>query len=268
MKSIPKQELRWIKEYILSQRSTRNLDHLPRNSNNVHFTPKEKEKLKVYVKERLGNKPLQYILRTQPFLGMTLLLRKPILIPRPETEEITQSIVESIQPDERLKILDLCCGTGCIGLGIIKHCPNCSLVGMDVHPWAIKLSALNARKHNLKATFIQRDVFKDDWIEEVGKVDLIVCNPPYIPIAQRHELPASVIDWEDGDALFSPSGIEFYERIAAIAKLVACPRIVMEIGRDQGDRVCEIFSDIGEVEVRKDLFGNPRSLWVASTGGL
>ena len=162
-------------------------------------------------------KPLAYILGNQPFLGSKIVLKRPLLIPRPETEFWVSNLINELGEVDRkaLTILDLCCGTGCIGIAFAKEFMDSVVYAIDNSQLAVKISRFNAKLNNILGSYsvLHGDVFKNDWVEELrGRIDLIVSNPPYVPDGSK--LPLSVKIWEDPKAIFGGiNGIDFHKRI-------------------------------------------------------
>ncbi|MFA6527712.1 MAG: HemK/PrmC family methyltransferase, partial [Candidatus Babeliales bacterium] len=212
------QEIWWFLQHVTGKRKAELLTMHPQASSTIMANLREQ--LEVLVFERVTNKkPLQYIIGSVPFGDLTILVQPPILIPRPETEEWVLWTIEQYAPlaNEPLTILDLCTGTGCIGLEIARALPSATVVGVDINPQAIALAeknkALNAI-HN--TTFVQGDLFEPVKNQHF---DLIVANPPYLDEAEWDALDPQVTGWEDKQALVAHDhGMAIYERIFAGAR--------------------------------------------------
>ncbi|KAI9205414.1 S-adenosyl-L-methionine-dependent methyltransferase [Polychytrium aggregatum] len=187
-----------------------------------------------------SHKPLQYLLRSQPFLGLDITVRPPTLIPRWETEEWVERLITQIrksllyQPDRRhpIRILDLCSGSGCIALALAHHLngqplpsqphsqPQFSVTGIDISARAIALARINQRRLGIgNAEFHQADLTDPHQLARALHPEgyhILVANPPYIPRMQYQRLAASVKDWEDAVAL--ESGGDGLELIRTIVK--------------------------------------------------
>jgi release factor glutamine methyltransferase len=257
-----RREFGWMIEELLSRD----------NNNNSELSPKQLSKLNYWIESRNNNKPLQYILGNTSFLDLKLLTRPPVLIPRWETEEWTSDLIKSMTTES--KVLDICSGTGCISLALASAYPHMKIDGIDISKAAIRLSRLNNRRllknNNLKYHLI--DVF-DKEFENFKSYDLVVSNPPYIPVGSV--LDKSVVDWEDPRAIFAEDdGTKFYEFIANSDHLyhystsaglqdkekIKGSRLVFEIGEEQGPKVKDILLKAGFInaEVIKDLAGSDR----------
>lgn len=187
----------------------------------VRLTVDQQKQLESHVFDRVQkNKPLAYILGNVPFAGLSLIVRPPTLIPRPETEEMVLWIIEQFQDvaHEPLRVLDLCSGSGCIALALAAAFPTWQIIGVDISAEALALAEENRQVLGLgNVGFQQGSIFEDgSWLQSY---DLIVSNPPYISKQSRHLVGADVLVWEDERALFADQeGWVFYERLAELAK--------------------------------------------------
>ncbi|BEJ16141.1 hypothetical protein CspHIS471_0507460 [Cutaneotrichosporon sp. HIS471] len=227
--------------------------------------------LEAMVERRAAGEPLQYILGDTDFGPLTLNCRAPVLIPRPETAHIIERLA-SILPSRPLRVLDLCTGSGCIPLLLAHLRPDLTAVGVDISPDAIALSNENIAALGMgeRVRVVQADIlslsFPDFVREEVGKVDLVTSNPPYIPQVEYDALPLSVRAFEDQRALLAPAppggedGTAFYAHIAKIAPSLLREgegvRVAVEIGAGQGRAVAAILP--GHTEVVQDQYGRDR----------
>ena len=222
----------------------------------------------------LEDKPLQYILGTVPFYDLTIHVKPPTLIPRPETEEWCVKLINELQPvaNEPLQILDLCTGSGCIAMLLAKHLPESHVTAIDIVDEALDLARKNAKHNKIKnVTWLHSDIFSK--IPETQYFDIIVSNPPYISESKWHELDQSVKKWEDHRALLAhDEGLGIVNKIITEAqnKLrqnkrfeeFGIPQLVIEIGYDQGGAVAQML-DIGgykQVTINHDLAGRYRTV--------
>ncbi|KAJ3223543.1 hypothetical protein HDU81_009126 [Chytriomyces hyalinus] len=251
-----------------------------------------------WITQRAANKPLQYILGTLPFAGLDLRTRRPTLIPRWETEEWAMTVVSELagkaHRNKPINVIDMCTGSGCIGLALVHHIPAVRVLALDNSRSAVKLASLNARRNGLESRVAVRelDLFRHSDPVHAAKniqslfqsafkmeqhdinkpfIHYIVSNPPYIPLQEYMHLEQSVMDWEDRAALLGvdEDGAGFYRRIAQLAQalLVKSPagreaeRIFLEInGADQVEAVQAALVKTGFISssVWKDLAGNDR----------
>lgn len=206
-------------------------------------TEKQAQRLHAYVTERMTHKPCQYILGTQEFMGYEFATAEEVLIPRPETELLVEEacrIAENWKdtPDGRKRrVLDLCCGSGCIGISFSKLRHGRDLVELaDISDAAIALTKKNRERLQADCAVIQTDLF----MQIEGKYDMIVSNPPYIRTDEIPKLMAEVRDFEPHLALDGKAdGLYFYDKIIREAReyLYEDGYILFEIGQDQLDAV-------------------------------
>lgn len=205
---------------------------------------------------RTAREPLQYIMGTQEFMGLSFLVSPAVLIPRQDTE----LLVEAAMPFCRgARVLDLCTGSGCILLSLAKLGGIGEAVGADLSGEALELAQLNANRLNLNAEFIQSDL----WENISGNFDVIISNPPYIPTEEIGGLMPEVRDFEPHIALDGGvDGLYFYRKIAAGAgaRLHLGGRIFLEIGYDQAEEVVRLLEENGfrEIIIKKDYAGLDR----------
>ncbi|ORZ29854.1 S-adenosyl-L-methionine-dependent methyltransferase [Catenaria anguillulae PL171] len=257
--------------------------------------PADLSPLAILVEQRTTqNKPLQYILGTVPFAnGLELLVRPPVLIPRPETEWWVEEVAQRIRSHgpRTIKVVDMCSGSGCAGLGLLSFLPEPShdvrVVGVDIDPQALELSRANAAKCRFaeRAKYIHHDLMTASQLPaELQQADLVLANPPYIAQGELSALDADVREWESHVALVGgEDGSEFYPVLSRLAwrMLTArhphqlgeqegderkVPIVAMEIGHDQGSKVREMMCEWFEgVEVWKDRSGRDRCVVAMET---
>lgn len=205
---------------------------------------------------RLAHEPLQYILGTVEFMGLTLSVTPDALIPRYDTEILCEEALRRIAGD--LRVLDLCTGTGAIALTIKKHAPQCRVFASDISDKALQLAEKNAQNNALTVNFRLGDLLAPF---ENESFDMIVSNPPYISAADMQELSPEVL-LEPHLALHGGTdGLDFYRRIVADAPrhLVPGGWLLFEIGCDQAQDVSALMEkDFEKIQVIKDLSGLDR----------
>lgn len=221
------------------------------------ISDEEFEVLKSFIERRKAGEPVQYIVNKADFYGLEFFVKKGVLIPRFDTENLVEKALSFIKDGDR--ILDMCTGSGCIALTLLYYKKNISAVGCDISDEALSIAKENAERLNLKADFVKSDLFE----KVEGKFDVIVSNPPYIETDVVITLENQVKDFEPKNALDGGAdGLNFYRIIAKEAKnyLKAGGRIVFEIGYNQGENVPEILKREGysKIIVSKDLCGNDR----------
>ena len=234
----------------------------------IHMTKEQIATLDKWIDEQIHKKvPLQYLLGSVPFDDIEILVESPVLIPRPETEELCYKIIDQLNQleDKKLSILDIGTGSGCIALTLAKHFPQATVVATDVSDQALALAEKNAKHNNIKnVTFLKSDVY--DNIKKEVTFDFIVSNPPYIAPDEWKELDESVTKWEDKHALVTnKEGLAIIERIVLQApkhikqnqaiETKEIPQLIIEIGYKQGQQVAQLFEKAGfiDIHVEKDL---------------
>ncbi|MDR0575409.1 MAG: peptide chain release factor N(5)-glutamine methyltransferase [Tannerella sp.] len=191
--------------------------------------------------DRLGKmEPLQYILGETEFCSLPLKVNPSVLIPRPETEELTDMIIKSpfvrsYSKQSPLRILDIGTGSGCIAIALAKYIPHAAITATDISDMALQTAKDNARLNDTDIRFIQADILNTAKAAELisGNFDIIVSNPPYIKEEERIAMDANVLDYEPHLALFVPNNtpLLFYNAITdfALQKLTPEGMIYFEI---------------------------------------
>lgn len=223
---------------------------------NKAMPEQDREDYRNLLKRRGERIPLQYIVGEAWFYGRPFRVTPAVLIPRQDTEVLVEEALKRIMPG--MRVLDLCTGSGCILLTILKEA-SVSGVGADISPEALQVAELNRRRLKVKAGWIESDLFASIG----GTFDMIVSNPPYIVRDVIRELEPEVRDHEPLLALDGHGdGLYFYRRIVREAPSYLKPGgwLCMEIGWDQGPGLRELLSEAGflSVEIIKDLAGLDR----------
>ena len=221
--------------------------------------PGIEEKLKAALAKRLTHMPVQYITGYQNFMGLEFMVSKDVLIPRMDTETLVEEVLRLGLSNVR--VLDICTGSGCILLSILKYVYGSSGVGVDISDDALGVAKANSEALGIDATFIKSDMFEN--IPKDEHFDIVVSNPPYIRSDVIGTLMSEVKDYEPLLALDgSEDGLKFYRIIADRAPeyLNNGGMLFLEIGYDQGAEVSALLSAAGfmDVEVIKDLSGLDR----------
>lgn len=217
----------------------------------------QQEEYESVLSKRAERVPLQYITGEQEFMGMTFFVNEAVLIPRQDTETLVEEALKIARPG--MKIMDMCTGSGCILLSILKNVLDVEGFGYDISKQAINVAKENAKRNNIVATFEKSDLFEN--VTET--FDMIVSNPPYIPTDVIGGLMPEVAVYEPIQALDGmEDGLHFYRRIVEECKDYLNPNgtVLFEIGHDQGKAVSKLLTDAGFIGVRvvKDLAGNDR----------
>jgi len=224
--------------------------------------------LRSIVKRLLNNEPFQYILGSTQFCDLEIKTDKRVFIPRPETEELVQWVVQYFKEAEDMTMLDVCTGSGCIALALKHAQPTWSLVGLDISSQAIDLANENAKALALQVDFKVDDALEGNSLEqfEEESIDCIVSNPPYIPASDREQMEKNVLMFEPDLALFvsDQDPLVFYRSIGVSAMKLLKPNglVFFEIHEELGEKTIELMLEIGfvNIELRKDLQGKNRML--------
>ncbi|MGG8495034.1 peptide chain release factor N(5)-glutamine methyltransferase [Tenacibaculum sp. TC6] len=208
--------------------------------------------------------PIQYILGKTEFYGLPFNVNKHTLIPRPETEELVEWIIQEAQKTTVSSILDIGTGTGCIPISLGKNLPHATIYAIDVSEEALKVAKENALLNATKINFLQLDILSLEILPQ--KYDIIVSNPPYVRNLEKLEIKNNVLQNEPHLALFVDDNnpLVFYDKIADLAKkhLNDDGLLFFEINQYLGKEMIDLLKNknFSSVELRKDLFGNDRMI--------
>jgi len=208
--------------------------------------------------------PIQYIIGKAWFMGNEFIVNENVLIPRPETEELVEWIIEyATIINKPLQILDIGTGSGCIPIALKLALPHCMLAGLDISEKALLTAKQNADTLKTKISWIQEDILNTTYL--LNQFDVIVSNPPYIPFKENINMQAQVKNFEPNIALFvkDEDPLIFYRTIARLGKQYLQPngQLFFEIHYDQGKALLSLFVEMGyHAELRQDMFGKDRML--------
>jgi release factor glutamine methyltransferase len=162
--------------------------------------------------------PIQYILGETEFFGIPLKVNEDVLIPRPETEELVAWIINDVSNLDKITILDIGTGSGCIAIALAKHLPNASVFALDVGATALKVAKTNAELNTVSIEFLEADILNFNHFTS-EKFDIIVSNPPYVRQLEKPHMKANVLDNEPHLALFvtNEDPLQFYKAITKFA---------------------------------------------------
>lgn len=259
------------------------------------LTADQQLRLTQIIAELQSHRPIQYVLGEAWFAGLKIFVNEAVLIPRPETEELVEWIVEDALNAERLtrnaeqgtesteyrisntehrtknkeqrtkNLLDIGTGSGCIPIALAKKLPHWSVNSMDVSEAALAVARKNAVDLEADVLFLQTDFLDELQWPHLPVVDLIVSNPPYIKVAERQSMAKHVLDFEPSLALFVPDddALLFYRKIAQFGKTHLCVggAVFVEINEALGKETVDLFEQQGyTVTLRKDLQGKDRMI--------
>lgn len=221
------------------------------------LTTEQQSEYEIAVKKRAERIPLQYITGEQEFMGLNFKVNSNVLIPRQDTETLVEEVLKICQPG--MKVLDLCTGSGCIAISLMKNAHGMEAVGSDISKQALLVAKENARMHEVEVEWVRSNLFENIN----GTFDLIVSNPPYVAQPELLQLMPEVREFEPVTALDGGvDGLDFYREIVKQAKdhLNQDGYLYFEIGYDQGPAVTNMMCAAGyrDVSVIKDLAHHER----------
>jgi len=231
-------------------------------------TKEQLDSLHDLVKRASQNEPIAHLIGKTEFYSLELDITPDCLIPRPETELLAERAIEFLRtrPGQQF-VCDLCTGSGCIAVAIAKNFANADIIATDICDAALNIATKNVEKHQLKEriTLLCGDLF-DPIIPQldVGKFDLIVCNPPYVSVLEFEKLDKNVKDYEPKSALLAGAdGLDIYCRIVEKVDQFLKPdaALMLEIGYSQGPAVRELLEQAGcftKIKIEKDFHDNDR----------
>jgi release factor glutamine methyltransferase len=227
------------------------------------------------VSELKKQRPVQYILGETTFYGLSFLVNENTLIPRPETEELVELIIESTNYELRnrkLKVLDIGTGSGCIAISLAKHLATSEVFAIDVSEKALAVAKKNSELNDVKVNFINVDILKTIDLKKLAthnpqlatQFDVIVSNPPYVRNIEKSEIKPNVLEYEPHLALFveDTDALLFYRKIAELANKNLNPngKLYFEINQYLGKETVGLVESFGlkNVKLIKDIYGNDR----------
>ncbi|MFC0774867.1 peptide chain release factor N(5)-glutamine methyltransferase [Terrimonas alba] len=220
--------------------------------------------LKQWTERLLQYEPVQYVLNESWFCGLKLYVDKNVLIPRPETEELVEWIISDCKfPVNSLSILDIGSGSGCIPIALKKRLPKSQVWSCDISEGALEVAKKNASTLGIDVNFLLLDFLNEKERNTLPKFDIIVSNPPYIPVKDRLTMHRNVLDFEPGTALFVPDNdaLVFYKALADFGKTHLNKEgfIYAEIHENLGKATKDMFESNGYTStIKKDMQGKER----------
>lgn len=215
------------------------------------------------LQQLLQHIPVQYITGATWFYNLRFKLNQHVLIPRPETEELVKWLIDEDQ-NERISILDIGTGSGCIPVALKKYLPKAIITSIDLSRDALSIANENAAANNVSVEFIQLDFLNQREWGRLGEFDIIISNPPYIPASEKTTMDKNVTAYEPHLALFVPDDqpLLFYEKILAFAKthLKQAGKIYLEVHEDLAKETAAVFLSAFKVEIKKDINGKERMI--------
>lgn len=217
------------------------------------------------IEQRRAGKPVQYIVRSQEFMGLPLYVDERVLIPRGDTEILVEAVLERVKKVPVARILDVCTGSGAIAVSLARFIEAAEIVGIDISEDALEVARMNGQSLRVssRVNWLQGNLY-EALGDDTTPFDVIVSNPPYVATAVIDELEPNVRDYEPKSALDGGhNGLDFYPVLIAgsLCRLKPLGILAFEIGWDQGEAVTEMIRHCGrfqEPELIKDLAGHDR----------
>nr|WP_315162216.1 peptide chain release factor N(5)-glutamine methyltransferase [uncultured Flavobacterium sp.] len=211
--------------------------------------------------------PVQYLLGKTSFYGLDFEVNENVLIPRPETEELVEWILESRKSkveSQNIRILDIGTGSGCIAISLAKNIPNAQVFAIDVSEKALATAKKNAERNAVEVTFLNQNILETEDLRQ--QFDIIVSNPPYVRNLEKEEIKKNVLDNEPHLALFveDNDALIFYKKIAELAQknLSENGQLYFEINQYLGKETVDLLEKMNfkNIELRRDIYGNDRMI--------
>ena len=237
----------------------------------LYVTPEVEARVRALVQRHLDGEPTAYLIGEWEFYGLPLDISRDVLIPRPDTEVLAGLAIDFVKTQGECRVLDLCAGSGCVGLAVAARCPGSRVVLGELSEGALRICRQNIRRNGLSGRVVpmQMDALAPPPAQ-LGEFRCLVSNPPYIPAGDIPGLDPSVRDFEPHMALDGgEDGLDFYRNLAGEWKnaLSVGGKIFLEVGIGQADDVLRLLrtQGFGDLEITKDLNGIPRvvhgTLW-------
>ena len=247
------------------------LEHFLNFNRSTYLLKKEQDlpdhqlkEIELVLNELKTGKPVQYCLGETWFYGLRFKVSEAVLIPRPETEELVDWIIEKV--NHPISILDIGTGSGCIAIALKKHLTDAEVIGLDISSEALLIAKQNAVLNGVKISFIENDILHYPISTDTTKHSIIVSNPPYITQAEKAEMKENVLANEPHMALFvsDEKPLIFYEAIAdfALNKLQPEGLLFFEINEYLAKETTHMLISKGfkNIELRKDMQGKDRMI--------
>jgi len=221
----------------------------------------ELDRLRPMVKRRAQHEPLQYIVGFTDFMNARIQVNEEVLIPRLETEQLVEIIVDAHAPEEPLSVLDIGTGSGCIPIALKMECPQWAVRGIDISEGALEVARSNADDNEVDITFDHGDILSPDSIDVDTPLDIIVSNPPYVKPDEKDLLEPQVKEYEPAEALFFDDLETMYGSIIKFAgqHLSQQGVLYLELHEKYSDEILDLFDrNSWSAQVQKDYDKKPR----------
>ena len=209
------------------------------------LSPQELDTLRPMVKRRAQHEPLQYIIGYTDFMNARISVNEQVLIPRIETEQLVEIILDNHQSEEELSVLDIGTGSGCIPIALKMEQPNWEVSGIDISEGALSLARENAEQNDTDVSFSEGDILNPTGISIQDPLDLIVSNPPYVKPEEKDILEPQVKDYEPAEALFFDDLEKMYNSIIEFAfqNLTKNGSLYLELHEKYSDQILALFDE-------------------------
>jgi len=262
----PETEIRSFWLLIMEQLTGCSRMEILTNKNNI-LSAEQNQKVKTIIERLKKAEPIQYILGETEFFSLPFYVDENVLIPRPETEELVDWVLNDNQ-NCKGKILDIGTGSGCIAISLAKNLPNAHVTAFDISEEAIAVAKRNASRNEVEVNFQPVDVLSPDFFkkEDSETFDIIISNPPYVCEREKAGMQTNVLKYEPHLALFVDDNdpLLFYRQIALFAHqhLISNGKLFFEINQAYGKKTVKLLVDLGfsDVCLRKDISGKNRMI--------
>jgi release factor glutamine methyltransferase len=262
---IPEEELYelayWIVEETTGLTRTQILMGCKDTKKNVYEQEKDLfhcHRIEIIIEKLRAHMPIQYIFEHTEWMGLDLRVTPATLIPRPETAELVEWILQTANHQQPLRLADIGTGSGCIAIALKHACPLWNITGIDISQEALIVAQENAQRNQVQITWKQLDILS----ESLDPFDIIVSNPPYICQKEKADMDARVLQHEPHGALFVPDSdpLLFYRRIA---QMKAAKNLFFEINEAYGKEVCDMLKQLGyqHITLKCDIYGKERMVY-------
>ena len=254
----PEEELRELAYWVIEETTGLTRTQILTECKGTQIIPN----IEIILQKLRAHEPIQYIFGHTEWRGLDLLVTPATLIPRPETAELIDWILESCDKSKPLHVLDIGTGSGCIAIALKKSAPLWQVIGIDISPDALEIAHENAKRNSVEVEWTQADILSPITNYRFPILDIIVSNPPYICHHEKANMDARVLDYEPHSALFVPDDepLLFYRRIAAMK---SAKSLYFEINEAYGKEVCDMLKELGytNIQLKHDIYGKPRMVF-------
>ena len=211
--------------------------------------------IEIILKRLQKKEPIQYIFGHSLWFGLDLLVNSDTLIPRPETAELVEWILQKHPANQPLSVLDVGTGSGCIAVALKQRRPNWQVTGLDISAKALQVAQQNAIRNQTQVNWLQHDIFSDF----TGYFDILVSNPPYVLDSEKSSMESNVLDYEPHSALFVPDDdpLRYYKRICSMD---SADFVYFEVNERFAQQVAQLMRDnnFDNVQIKSDIYEKPR----------